>query len=229
VTPSPRRRPDRLTVFARFLQYKLRIPVIAAVCVAVPAVFLTIWTDGNLALAGKVIGWSAGAVLWFESVVLLLAAEHKREWLWRHKWMILVCLLTLLSLVVAAGGAQVLRLAYLVGSIRALRAKRIIDAAGVLGRRLSLGIWWKSGLFTGAGAIAAVTAAVVLLDPRAEYGEILHWLGANLRLLPILFVGAVLATATWFVFRAKKAEETGVPAAAVVPAPPAEAEPPVVP
>ncbi|SDD94172.1 hypothetical protein [Glycomyces harbinensis] len=205
MTPSPRRRPDKLTVFARFLQFKLRIPVIVAVCVSVPAVFLTIWTDGNPALAGKVVGWVAGAVLWFESVVLLVAAEHKREWLWRHKWMILVCVLTLASLVAAAGGAQVLRLAYLIGSVRALRAKRIIDAAGILGRRLSLGIWWKSGLFTGAGAIAAATAAVVLFDPDAEYGEILHWLDANLRLLPILFAGAVLAAATWFVFRTKKA------------------------
>jgi hypothetical protein len=221
VTPSPRRRPDKLTVLARFLQYKLRIPVIVAVCVSVPAVFLTIWSDGNVALAGKVIGWSAGVVLWFESVVLLLAARHKRAWLWRHKWMILVCVLTLLSLVLAAGGAQVLRLAYLVGSVRALRTKRIIDAAGILGRRLSLGFWWKSGLFTGAGAIAAATAVLVLLDPAAEYGEILHWLDANLRLLPILFAGAVLAVATWFVFRGKKDEEPSPVAEAVEPEPPA--------
>ncbi|MCD0444394.1 hypothetical protein LO763_12250 [Glycomyces sp. A-F 0318] len=219
MAPSPRRRPDKLTVTARFVQYKLRIPVIVAVCASVPAVFLTLWTDGNVALAGKVVGWAAGAVLWFESVVLLLAARSKRRWLWRHKWMLFVCLLTLLSLVAAAGGAQVLRLAYLLGSVRALRAKRIIDAAGILGRRLSLGIWWKSGLFTGAGAIAAVTAAALLFDPDARYGELLHWFDANLRLLPILFAGAVLAVATWFVFRPRK----GGKAAAVEAA---EPEPP---
>jgi hypothetical protein len=203
VTPSPPRRPDKLTVFARFLQYKLRIPVIVAVVASIPAVFLTVWTDGDLALAGKVIGWVAGAVLWFESVVLLLAAEHKREWLWRHKWMLAVCGLTLLSLVVAAGGAQVLRLAYLLGTIRVLRAKRIIDAAGILGRRFSLGLWWKSGLFTGAGVVAAAIAAVLLLDPNAEYRELLSWLDANLRLLPILLAGAVLAVATWAVVRGR--------------------------
>lgn len=197
----PSRRPDKLTVFARFLQFKLRIPVIVAVCASIPAVFLTVWADGDLAMTGKVIGWVAGAVLWFESVILLLAAEHKREWLWRHKWMILVCVLTLVSLVAAAGGAQVLRLAYLVGTLRVLRAKRIIDAAGILGRRLSLGLWWKTGLFTGAGVVAAVTAAVLLLDPHAEYRELLHWLDANLRLLPILLAGAVLAVATWAIFR----------------------------
>ena len=198
---SPPSRPDKLTVFARFLQFKLRIPVIVAVCASIPAVFLTVWADGDLAMTGKVIGWVAGAVLWFESVILLLAAEHKREWLWRHKWMILVCVLTLVSLVAAAGGAQVLRLAYLVGTLRVLRAKRIIDAAGILGRRLSLGLWWKTGLFTGAGVVAAVTAAVLLLDPHAEYRELLHWLDANLRLLPILLAGAVLAVATWAIFR----------------------------
>jgi hypothetical protein len=216
VSPSPPSRPDKLTVFARFLQFKLRIPVIVAVCVSIPAVFLTVGADGDLASTGKVIGWVAGAVLWFESVILLLAAEHKREWLWRHKWMILVCVLTLVSLVAAAGGAQVLRLAYLVGTLRVLRAKRIIDAAGILGRRLSLGLWWKTGLFTGAGVVAAVTAAVLLLDPHAEYRELLHWLDANLRLLPILLAGAVLAVATWAVFRnrgaAKRAAEPAVAA-----------------
>lgn len=205
----PPRRPDKLTVVARFLQFKLRIPVIVAVCASIPAVFLTVWTDGNLALTGKVIGWVAGAVLWFESVVLLAAAEHKREWLWRHKWMLAVCALTLLSLVAAAGGAQVLRLAYLLGTIRVLRAKRIIDAAGILGRRFSLGIWWKSGLFTGAGVVAAAIATVLLLDPNAEYRELLSWLDANLRLLPILLAGAVLAVATWAVFRSRGARAAG--------------------
>jgi hypothetical protein len=196
-------------VFARFLQFKLRVPVILAVCASIPAVFLTVWTDGDLALTGKIIGWAAGAVLWFESVVLLLAAQHKRQWLWRHKWMLTVCALTLLSLVAAAGGAQVLRLAYLMGTIRVLRAKRIIDAAGILGRRLSLGIWWKSGLFTGAGVVATAIATVLLLDPDAEYRELLSWLDANLRLLPILLAGAVLAVAPWAVFRNRDARAAG--------------------
>ncbi|WP_227996517.1 hypothetical protein [Glycomyces albidus] len=203
MSDHPPARPDKLTVFARFLQFKLRVPVIVAVCASIPAVFLTVWTDGDLALAGKAIGWAAGAVLWFESVVLLLAAEHKREWLWRHKWMLLVCLLTLASLVLAAGGAQILRLAYLIGTIRVLRAKRILDVAQILARRLSLGLWWKSGLFTGAGVVAAGIAAVLLFDPDAEYRELLDWFDANLRLLPILLAGAVLAAATWYFVRTR--------------------------
>lgn len=196
-------------MYGRYLQIKLRIPVIVAVCASVPAVFLTVLADGDLALTGKIIGWVAGSVLWFESVVLLLAARDKREWLWHHKWMLTVCAMTLLSLVVAAGGAQVLRLAYLMGSVRVLRTKRIIDAAAILGRRLSLGIWWKSGLITGAGVIAAAIAAVLLLDPNAEYRELLSWLDANLRLLPILLAGAVLAVATWAVVRTRIARATG--------------------
>lgn len=196
-------------MFGRYLQFKLRVPVILAVCASVPAVFLTVWGEGDLAFTGKIIGWVAGAVLWFESVALLLAARHKRQWLWHHKWMLTVCALTLLSLVVAAGGAQVLRLAYLLGSVRVLRAKRIIDAAGVLGRRLSLGIWWKSGLFTGAGVITAAIAAVLLVEPNAEYRELLSWLDANLRLLPIVLAGAVLAVATWAVFRNRYVRESG--------------------
>ena len=73
VPSTPFWRPDKLTVVARFLQFKLRLPVIIAVCASVPAVFLTIWSDGEMALAGKIIGWAAGIVLWAESVILLLA------------------------------------------------------------------------------------------------------------------------------------------------------------
>ncbi|MEU5154298.1 hypothetical protein [Glycomyces sp. NPDC021274] len=202
--PTPFWRPDKLTVIARFLQYKLRLPVIIAVCASVPAVFLTLWSDGEMAMAGKVIGWAAGIVLWAESVILLLAAEHKREWLWRHKWMLLVCVLTLASLVLAAGGAQVLRLVTLVGSIRVLRAKRIFNAAQVLGRRFGVAGGWRSWAVMAVGGIAALFTALVLVDPTSQYLELLDWLGGNLRLIPILIAGVILAAATWLVVRARE-------------------------
>jgi hypothetical protein len=207
VPPTPFWRPDKLTVVARFLQFKLRLPVIIAVCASVPAVFLTLGTDGQMALAGKVIGWAAGIVLWAESVILLLAAERKREWLWRHKWMLLVCLLTLVSLVLAAGGAQVLRLATLVGSIRVLRAKRIFNAAQVLGRRLGVAGGWRSWLVMGIGGVAALFTALVLVDPTSQYLELLTWLEGNLRLIPILAAGVILAVATWLVVRVREDDE----------------------
>jgi hypothetical protein len=199
-----------LTVVARFLQFKLRLPVIIAVCASVPAVFLTIWSDGEMALAGKIIGWAAGIVLWAESVILLLAAERKREWLWRHKWMLLVCLLTLVSLVLAAGGAQVLRLVTLVGSIRVLRAKRIFNAAQVLGRRFGIVGGWRSWVVMAIGGVAALFTALILVDPTSEYLELLNWLEGNLRLIPILAAGVILAVATWLVVRVREGEdETG--------------------
>lgn len=181
--------------------------MVIAVLASIPAVFLTIWSDGQYALAGKIVGWASGAVLWAEMVILLLAAENKRDWLWRHKWLIAVCALTLVSLVVAAGGAQLLRLLRVIGSIRLLRAKRIITAAQVLDRRFSLGLWWRSVLFSFFGVVAAVFVAVVLADPTSEYLGLLDWLGHNLELVPIFIAGAVLAGATWLVVRSRSEDE----------------------
>jgi hypothetical protein len=177
--------------------------VVIAVCASIPAVFLTIWSNGELALAGKIVGWAAGAVLWAETLILLLAAEHKRRWLKRHKWMLLVCLLTFFSLLLAAGGGQLLRLIYTIGSIRILRANRIIGAAQVLNRRFGLGRWWRSALFTAAGITAALFVAVVLADPTAEYVKLLSWLDHNHQIIPIVLAGAILAAATWLVARSR--------------------------
>lgn len=172
-------------------------------CASIPAVFLTIWADGEYVLAGRILGWFAGAVLWAEAIILLLAAEHKRQWLMRHKWLLLICALTLVSLIIAAGGAQILRLVYVIGSIRVLRAKRIITAAQVLNRRFSLGIWWRSALFTGCGIIAALFVAVVLADPTSEYLKLFDWFDHNLEIIPILLAGLILAVATWLVVRGR--------------------------
>lgn len=185
--------------------------MVIAVFASIPAVFLTIWSDGEYALAGKIIGWVSGAVLWVETVILLLAAEHKRQWLMRHKWLLAVCGLTLVSLVLAAGGAQLLRLIYVVGSIRILRAKRIITAAQVLDRRFSLGIWWRSALFSGFGVLAAVFVAVVLADPTSEYLSLLSWLDHNLEIVPILVAGVILAAATWLVVRTRSEDREKEP------------------
>ncbi|GAB3228671.1 hypothetical protein GCM10027447_21130 [Glycomyces halotolerans] len=203
MAPSPRWSPRRLTAFAQRIESRLTLPVVIAVCASVPAVFLTIWSDGELVMAGKILGWAAGAVLWAETVILLLAAEHKRKWLMQHKWLLLVSALTLLSLIVAAGGAQILRLLYVIGSIRILRAKRIITAAQVLNRRFSLGIWWRSALFTGSGVIAAVFVAVVLADPTSEFVNLASWFDHNLEIIPILLAGVILTAATWLVIRGR--------------------------
>ncbi|WP_199038672.1 hypothetical protein [Glycomyces salinus] len=208
---SPRWSPRRITELAQRIERRLTLPVVVAVLASIPAVFLTIWSDGEYALAGQVIGWASGAVLWAEMVVLLLAAEHKRQWLLRHRWLLAVCGLTLISLVLAAGGAQLLRLLRLIGSIRLLRAKRIITAAQVLDRRFSFGLWWRSAVFAVFGIIAAVFVAVVLTDPTAEYLNLLSWLDHNLELIPIVLAGVILAGATWLVIRTRSEDEENEP------------------
>ncbi|WP_100448757.1 hypothetical protein [Glycomyces xiaoerkulensis] len=200
--PSPRRSLQRLTAFAQRIEHRLTLPVVIAVCASVPAVFLTIWQDGEFVLAGTIIGWSAGAILWAESVILLLAAENKLDWLKRHKWLLVIGALTLISLVVAAGGAQLLRLLRVIGSLRILRAKRIISAAQILDRRLGFGnFWWRSAVFTAAGLIAAVFVAVVLADPTSQHVQLLSWFNENMRVVPVLLAGVILAVATWLVVR----------------------------
>lgn len=197
----PRWRLQRLTALAQRIEGRLTLPVVIAVCASIPAVFLTIWSSGQLARAGQIVGWAAGAVLWAEALILLLAAENKLEWLARHKWLLVVCALTLLSLILATGGAQILRLLYVIGSIRVLRANRIISAAQVLNRRFGLGLWWRSALFGTAGLIAALFVAVVLADPTAEYVKLLSWIDHNLQIIPIILAGAILGVATWLVAR----------------------------
>ncbi len=201
----------RLCELARRIEGQLTVPVVIAVCASIPAVFLTIWAQGGLALTGQLIGWAAGAVLWAEALILMLASENKIRWLLRHKWMLLVCALTLVSLIAATGGGQILRLVYAIGSIRLLRANRIISAAQVLNRRFGLGIWWRSALFSAAGLVAAVFVAVVLADPTAEYVKLISWIDHNLQIIPILLAGAILTVATWLVARsrAEAKEEEG--------------------
>ncbi|MCH7229476.1 hypothetical protein L0U85_01160 [Glycomyces sp. L485] len=206
--PSPRWSLRRLTALAQRIEDRLTLPVVIAVCASIPAVFLTVWSDGQFVVAGKILGWAAGAVLWVETVILLLAAENKRKWLMRHKWLLCICALTFVSLVAAAGGAQILRLFYVIGSIRVLRAKRIITAAQVLNRRFGLGLWWRSALFGTAGIISAIFVAVVLADPTSEYINLVSWFDHNLQIVPILVAGAILAFSTWLVVRGRaEAEE----------------------
>ncbi|GAB3648221.1 hypothetical protein [Glycomyces tarimensis] len=207
MAPSPRWSLRRLTAFAQRIEDRLTVPVVIAVLASVPAVFLTIWSNGEYAVAGKILGWAAGSVLWAETIILLLAAEHKRKWLMRHKWLLLVCALTLVSLILAAGGGQILRLITTIGSIRVLRAKRIIDGAQILNRRFGLDLWWRSALFSLAGIIAAVFVAVVLADPTSEYLKLVSWFDHNLRIVPILVAGSILAFATWLVMRGRAEEE----------------------
>jgi hypothetical protein len=203
--------PRRVTALAQRIEQRLTFPVIVAACASIPAVFLTIWQDGQYEIAGKVIGWASASILWAETVILLLAAENKRLWLRRNVGLMTIGALTLLTLLVAAGGAQLLRLIRVLGAIRLLRAKRIFKASQVLHRRLDykwgLNIWWKSALFSLGGLLCAVFAAVVLVDPTAQHIELVRWFNDNLRLIPVVAAGAILAGATWLVMRGREDDD----------------------
>ncbi|MFC4337188.1 hypothetical protein [Salininema proteolyticum] len=197
-----------VTRFAQRIEDRLTWPVIVAALASIPAVFLTIWNDGEFRVAGLVLGWSAGAVLWAETAILLLAAHNKRVWLATHKWTILVCLLTFITLAFALGGGQILRLISLIGSMRILRAKRIFSASMVIQRRLGLNGWVKRGVLAGFGILTAAFVAVVLADPTARHVDLFTWIDHNWRIVPIVLAGAILAFSTWLVvkYRSDKAE-----------------------
>ncbi|WP_025273394.1 hypothetical protein [Haloglycomyces albus] len=202
-----RKKLKRVTRLAQKLEDRLTWPVVIAALASIPAVFLTIWNDGEFRTAGMLVGWAAGAVLWAETIILLLAAERKIQWIIMNKWPIVVSALTLVTLIFALGGAQILRLVSLIGSLRFLRAKRIFNASRVLQRRLGLRGWLKTAVFTVFGLIMAVFVAVVLADPTGQHWELLNWLDKNWRVLPILVAGAILAVATWLVMKNRREEE----------------------
>ncbi|WP_246497999.1 hypothetical protein [Natronoglycomyces albus] len=230
MNPSIRISLGALTHVCRKLENKLTIPVVVAALASIPAVFLTVWGSEQYEMAGHAIGWAAAIVLWVEFVILLMAARNKREWLRTHKWPLTICLLTLVSLVFAAGGAQILRLIHLMGSIRMLRAKRIWDASLVLRRRMGLNGWWNAVLFGAMGIVVAGFVAMVLTDPTAQHSEVVNWFGQNARIIPIAAAGLILAAATYLVVRNnheeadERADETWETAVREDPPPPSPSE-----
>ena len=207
VSPSLRRLLVATTRLCRRLENKMTIPAIVAALASVPAVFFTVWGDGEYEPIGDVIGWLAATVLWVEFFVLLMAAHNKREWLRTHKWPLAICLLTLVSLIFAAGGAQLLRLINLVGSIRILRASRIFSASRVIQRQMGLNGWGNAILFGAVALVVAGFVAIVLADPTSDHWEVVNVVGENYQLLPILLAGAALAGATYLVARNNQDED----------------------
>ncbi|GAB3718628.1 metal-sensitive transcriptional repressor family protein [Nocardiopsis oceani] len=151
--------------FSRDLERRLALPVLVCAVVSVPAVFLGMWGEGRWSEIGHLVNWLAGLVLWAEWILLIALAKNKLGWLRTHKWSTFVAAVTLPAVIFTLGPAQVLRLARVAATLRLVRVTRIIEAGGVLRRRMGL---------TGArGAVAAVAttalslafAAAILADP----------------------------------------------------------------
>ena len=185
---------------AERLQRRFAVPVVVAAMVSVPAVFLAAIADGALAVVGTVLNWASVAVLTAESVILLLAGD-RLAWVRRHAWPLLITALAIPAVILTLAPVQVLRLLltllHHLAALRVLRAKRLVSAGRVIGRRISpLGRWRHFPVVAGSAA-AAVFVALILADPvavRAHHRavtEIVDWLGAG----PALIAAGVLAVA----------------------------------
>lgn len=188
---------------AERVERRFAVPVLLAAAVSVPAVFLTMVDDPAVATAGTALNWASLAVLSAEAVVLFLLSGDRLNWLRRHWWTVVVTALAVPAVIFAVGPAQVLRLIHFLGALRILRANRILKAGLVLTRRLRLAGPWRRLTVFGASLAAAGFVAVVLADPTSTTRTLLmgsrSWPGIVL----VVLAGAVLATATFLVTRAR--------------------------
>ncbi|SIO85696.1 metal-sensitive transcriptional repressor family protein [Nocardiopsis sp. JB363] len=158
-------RPPEQNSLSTALERHLAIPVLVSAVLSVPAVFLALWGQGIWSEIGARVNWLAGLVLWAEWILLIVLAEDKLGWLRTHRWSTFVAVLTVPAVVFALGPAQLLRLTKVAGTLRLVRVTRIIEAGGVLRRRMGLrGLWGKVALIVTL-ALSAVFIATVLLDP----------------------------------------------------------------
>lgn len=164
----------------------LTVPVLVAALVSVPAVFLAAWGEGVWAKVGLITDWAAAGVLWIEWLTLMLLAQNPLGWLRRHKWTVTVALLSIPAVMFTLGPAQLLRLAYVVSTLRIMRVRRIINAARAVNRRLS-GKGHKRLLLAATCLVSGAFAGVLLLDPAGE-----TWLAVDLAIHHVGLVSAVV-------------------------------------
>ncbi|WNV74119.1 hypothetical protein [Geodermatophilus sp. DSM 44513] len=185
-------------------QERLAVPVLVAALASVPAMFLTI-SEGPLRATGFVVDLLSGAVLLAETVILLVVAENKREWIRGHLGLVLLTVVVVVGVVLAVGPVQLLRLVRTVGALRILRAGRIVKAARSLRERLGFTGRLSSALSLGAGVLAAVFVGVVLADPTSVSHGLLSGLvgevDTTVVVLTSVAAGLLLGLATFLLAR----------------------------
>ncbi|RKS04664.1 hypothetical protein DFP74_0224 [Nocardiopsis sp. Huas11] len=187
--PAPNRR-------STALERRLAVPVLVAAVVSVPALFLGVWGEGAWATAGERINWAAGIVLWAEWIMLIALADNKREWLRTHWWATAIALVTVPAVLFALGPAQVLRLVSTFKALPVLRVTRIIEAGGILRRRMGLTGRRGRAAAVATTVLAAAFVTAVLADPdsagRGHLEEAIAFLG----LWPTALAVAITVAAT---------------------------------
>lgn len=181
---------------ARALERRLALPVLFCAVVSVPAVFLGMWGEGRWAEFGNRLNWLAGLVLWAEWILLIALAENRLGWLRTHRWSTFVAAVTLPAVVFALGPVQVLRLVRTAGTLRLLRVTRIIEAGGVLRRRMGLTGTRGTVVAAATTALSAVFVAAVLADPTSTSRRYAESLLSDAGPWPVALAVVVLAGAT---------------------------------
>jgi CsoR family transcriptional regulator, copper-sensing transcriptional repressor len=182
-------------------EQRLALPVILAALASVPAVFLTL-LDSPYDTVGNVVNWLSGAVLVAETVVLFAVSRDKREWIRRHKWLLLLTVAVIFGVVFAIGPVQLLRLLRVFGALRLVRAGRIVKAARIMRDKFGLTGQWSKVAYAAAALLVAAFVGVVLADPTSRSRELLdRWLGGTSQVVLSVLAGAVLAVATFVVVR----------------------------
>lgn len=210
--PRPRRPPDERKAArdarADRVEERLAIPVVVAAAVSVPAIFLTVLTDGTSAAVGNALNWASLTVLTAESVVLFILTGHRLAWLWRHRWTLAILAIAIPAVIFVIAPAQamrlVIRLIQVVGAVRVLRAGRIIKAGRVLARRIGWTGPWRYLPILAGSVVAAAFVALILRDPTSTTRRLITdlggWLGTGL----VVLAGAILAGATFVVVRYRR-------------------------
>lgn len=159
---------DPVNERSTWLERKLAVPVLISALLSVPAVFMMVWGGETTARIGATVNWFSGLVLWAEWILLIWLAENKWEWVRSHKWKLGVAAATIPAVVLALGPVQVLRLVQTFAALRVLRVTRIVEAGGVVRRRMGLTGPRRTVLLAAMFLLAGVFVAVVLADPTAE-------------------------------------------------------------
>ncbi|WP_376769802.1 metal-sensitive transcriptional repressor family protein [Nocardiopsis aegyptia] len=187
---------------------------------SVPALFLGVWGEGAWATVGDRINWAAGIVLWGEWIMLIALADNKREWLRTHWWATVIAAVTVPAVLFALGPAQVLRMVRAFGALPLLRVTRIIEAGGILRRRMGLTGRIGRAVAAATTLLAAAFVTAVLADPSSASRGYVERAVALLGPWPTALAVAVTVAATAVVLCYRWRRVRAVRARTAAPRPP---------
>ncbi|MFY1632424.1 hypothetical protein ACN27F_03920 [Solwaraspora sp. WMMB335] len=192
-------------------EQRLAVPVVVAALASVPAVFLTL-AGGLLAAVGEVLHWASGAVLVAETLVLLALSADKLAWLRRNRGLVAFTMVVVPVTVLVVGPLQVLRLLLTIGTLRLVRARRIVRAAMVLHARFGPGGPWSGAFALGAGTLVAVFVAITLVDPSSRSRVLVRqwfgWTGSG-QVVAVCLAGVIVFVATFVAMRVRRSAGDG--------------------